>query len=764
MKVSLRWLTEHLTLNCPVEEMLERLTMGGTEVESVDHRGLSDPHVVVAEVLSFEPHPNADRLRLCQVSTGTEKRQIVCGAKNFEVGSRVALALPGAKLPGGLVIKESKLRGELSQGMMCSAKELAMAEDGEGLWIMPAETPLGSKIAEMFSGDIVFEIEVTPNRPDLLSYAGLAREIAALGCGALIPRPLPEITWPSLPSSWSVTLADEEGCPFYTASYLTNVRVGPSPVWLQEKIRATGHQPINNVVDITNYILWETGQPLHAFDAALLEGSQIQVRRAQAGETLLALDDATYALTPETLIIADGHRPQAIAGVMGGKLSGVTTSTSTLILESAWFNPAVVRRQARALGLSTDSSYRFERRVDPAGVQAARDRALHLLQELSGATLAFAPLEKGARPANRGPIRLRPTRCQQVLGLTLTEEAIAAMLHRLGLVQVGEEWLPPSFRYDLEGEIDLIEELARLHGLANFPSRLHLGWSKESATDQVYQRTQQVRHALAARGWQECLTEAFVEEKLLQEMPALALRNPLTAQYTHLRPSLQPTLLQTTAHHLAQGNGPGKLFELGRCYSEKGGRAAESLRLGLVVVGPARPLHWAEEERGADLYDLTGTRDFLLHTLGVRVQDQLSCGAVPPAALKLHGIKGKVFFAEFELTHWAAQEAPPRRYTPWPSFPGTRRDLALVVPRQLPQQQVLSVIHSAQIAELERVELFDVFTDESGIKIAADQKSLAYALTYRAADRTLTEQEVAIWQTKLVAKLKAELGCELRTG
>ena len=436
MKFSLRWLGQYLDLDVPVPVMLDKLTLSGTEVEGVEVTGVESPHVVVAQILSSAQHPNADRLRVCQVNDGTGTRQIVCGAKNYRDGDKVPLALPGAKLPGGLVIKESKLRGELSQGMLCSAKELALAEDAEGLLILPADAPVGRLFSEYHPGDTMFEVEITSNRPDLLSYLGMAREIAATGAGRLKTAPLASVDFPSAESAWSVQLQDPDLGPYYTATHLAHVKVGPSPQWLQDAIVSTGHRPINIVVDITNYVLFETGQPLHAFDAAKLAGRSIEVRRARAGEKLEALDDKTYDLAADDLVIADGQGPVALAGVMGGKPTGVSESTTEIVLEAAWFLPATVRRTSRRLNLMSDSSYRYERRVDAGGLLAARNRAISLLQELTGAVIVSQPAIAGAPPAAREPITLRAQKISGLLGIEIPPAIVRTQLTSLGCAEV----------------------------------------------------------------------------------------------------------------------------------------------------------------------------------------------------------------------------------------------------------------------------------------------------------------------------------------
>ncbi|HEY8965031.1 MAG TPA: phenylalanine--tRNA ligase subunit beta [Candidatus Methylacidiphilales bacterium] len=775
MKFSLRWLRDHLDYAGTLDHLLERLTSAGIEVEGVEKRGMDDPNLVVAEVVSYVPHPNADRLRLCQVrhgQDGKETRQIVCGAKNFEAGDRVPLALPGVDFGGGFVIKESKLRGELSQGMMCSAKELGLSADAEGLLILPKETPFGP-LSAVLPSDTFVEVEITPNRPDLLSYQGLARELAALGLGARKRKPVIELSAAGKPAhDWAVSLAEPELCPRYTLTILENVKVGPSPAWLREKIEATGHRSINNVVDITNYILWETGQPLHAFDAAKLAGKRIEVRRARKGETFLALDDKSYALDETDLVVADAERPHALAGVIGGKDSGVTEATTTIALEVAWFDPAAVRRSGRRLGILTDSAYRFERRVDAWGIPEARCRAVALLEELAGAELIQAPADVGHAPAGRGPIRLRTERVAALLGAPVSPAEIAAVLLPLGCGKLEEEgdtnlWAPPTYRHDLETEIDLIEEIARVRGLAGLPGRVRHGWAPESAADRAWDKALLLRRALAARGWQEILTEAMAPRESLGEPDdaLLAIGNPLNAQFTHLRPALKDGLLAIAAGNVARGNPSLKLFELGKVYRKDGEKVVEEMRLAFLQLGPVDALEWTAPERTADFADVKGLADFVEGVLGVPAPDRIALGPVDPASAKRHDLKAKAFLAEYQLDAWLATPEAPARFAGLPQFPGVRRDVALVVPSATPQGEVHAGIEKAAKAAagsaLEKVVLFDLFEDPKGEKLAAGKKSLAYALTYRLPDRTLTDKEVNGWQEKILAAMRGA-GYELR--
>ena len=770
MKFSLRWLRRYLDLTVPVPEMLDRLTLAGTEVEGVHSTGVDSPHLVVGQVVSFVQHPNADRLRLCQVNDGQGVRQIVCGAKNFKEGDKVPLALPGARLPGDFVIKESKLRGELSQGMLCSAKELSLADDAEGLLILPADAPVGKVFSEYMPGDTVFEVEITSNRPDLLSYRGIAREIAAIGAGTVKNGLSHTVQFPSAAPAWTSKLSAPDLGPYYTATHLTHVKVGPSPAWLAEAITSTGHKPINNVVDITNYVLFEMGQPLHAFDAAKLSGRTIEVRRARAGEKLEALDDKTYELLADDLVIADASGPVAIAGVMGGKPTGVTDATTEVVLEAAWFQPVTVRRTSRRLGLISDSSYRYERRVDPGALLAARDRALALLIELTGAQISSQSSIAGAPPAANSPITLRSKKVEGLLGVHVPFDVIEEQLEQLGCEKLsphadGESiWQPPTFRHDLAREVDLIEEIARLHGLEGVPARLWTGLHRETDADRAHTRLSRLRHALAVRGWHECVTDALIERKFgpADGSKAIEMANPLSELQTHLRPSLKAPLLQVAAKNLARGVAQLRLFEVGRVYEKKGTATDEPLRLGLLISGQGQDAAWYQAERQSDFFDLRGVIQFLEESTGINDKDVLEMSQIKPDELKIHGIKVPVYYAEIALDGWLTRTPQPERYEPVPAFPPIRRDVAVVLPKSIPAEKVEATIRAAKAPNLESVHLFDLFRDPKGEKIGADQKSLAYALTYRASDRTLTEKEVNEAHNIVRQKLVAELGCTFR--
>lgn len=746
MRFSLHWLKAHLHTQASLETLTDTLTLAGVEVEGITTTGVADDHIIIAQVLSYIPHPNADRLRLCQVDTGKETHQIVCGATNFKAGDRVPLALPGAILPGNFKIKESKIRGELSQGMMCSAKELALADDAQGLLILDPQAPIGTPLHHYMPPDTYIDIEITPNRPDLCHYIGLARELSALGLGTLVETPPATHTWPTATSAFTIHNEAPAACPYYTGILLDQVRIAPSPAWLAKKIEATGHRPINNAVDITNYILWETGQPLHVFDADTLSGHTLIIRYARPNETFQALDDLDYTLDTADLVIADNEKPQALAGVIGGRLSGVSGTTTRILLEAAFFDPATVRRSARRHGIHTDSSYRFERRTDAHALIAARDRALALLIDLCGARIVTPSITLGAPPPPPLAITLRTSRVAQILGLAVPQETIKQHLTALGLTLQSETdttttWQPPTHRHDLTTEIDLIEEIVRLEGMQKIPSHITYTSQAPSKDDRRDQRLQTLRKAIAARGWHETLGDPLLAPAAHAIEHALPILNPLNEHYTHLRPSLIPSLLQAIGHNLARGHTGIRLFEINRVTSPQG---SEAIHLGLALAGYNHDPHWLEPERELDYYDLTAAIDFLHHRFALKPEAlTLSPQAVITKIKKLYGIKRATFIAEYDLTQWLdAPEAAPATLPSLPAFPSSRRDLALLLDPKVTHGDISATIEKNAPAILERYFLFDHFIDPQGEKIPADKKSLAYAFIFRHPERTLQDKEI----------------------
>ena len=795
MKLSFNWLRQYVELSCTPEELGDLLTDAGLEVEKMEKRGVNIANVVVAQIEESVQHPNADRLSVAQVNDGTgTRRQIVCGAKNYKVGDKVPLALPGAKLPGDFTIKVGKLRGVESQGMMCSAKELGVAEDAEGLLILPPESRIGALIGELYPADTVYDLEITPNRPDLLSQFGIAREVAAL-----TGQPLKGMRFRKAELNYSHTVEiTAEECPFYTARRIDGVKVGPSPAWLRERLEAIGLRAINNIVDITNYVMMEMGQPLHAFDAATLQGD-LKVRLAQPKESFPALNGMTYELQPHHLAIADDTRVVALAGVMGGKETGVTDATTSIWLESAYFSPSSVRKTSRELGLMSDSSYRFERGVDPAATLVASQHACELIQDIAGGTLGELRLGfadkaqfgfdvKGATEGIEyvATVPFRKERCTALLGLEIEDEDIDAILLGFGLRQSEKtegSWDIPSFRPDLTREIDLIEEIVRVVGIDQIPAWQFARFGASTPADRAYDRVLELRRTLAGLGLHEARGLTLVSEKALRYDAAgggaQRIKNPLGEEHTLLRPSLVPALMEALARNMRAGEKSVRLFEIGRTFAPNGG--AERTQAAMLLSGPLQATSWRGAESGeADLFAIKGLVERLLgdgvkfqraeptELLGLRVAIEHQGRAIgiagelwPHAARELDAT-APVVFAEVELDSWLAATAAPKRYSEVPKFPAVTRDIAFIAPLTLAHSRVEEVLREPAEPLLAGVSLFDVFTDAKGEKVPADKKSVAYSLTYRSSEKTLTADEVNAAHAKLKERLKSALGVQFR--
>lgn len=813
MKFSLNWLREFVPLNWTTDELSERLTMAGVEVEGIESQGAALANVVVAQILKSDQHPNADRLSVCEVDCGSDKKQIVCGAKNYKVGDKIPLALPGAKLPNGMEIKRSKLRGVESDGMMCSPKELGLADDAQGLLILSPDLKNGTPFAEALGlDDTIFDLEITPNRPDLLSHWGLAREIAAL---AHLPAPDPLRLLPksdenqldaiaASPNPFPIRVEDPSLCPRYTARIIRGVKVGPSPEWLRRRLEALGQRSISNVVDITNYILLEIGQPLHAFDLNLLEGREIIVRRAQAGEKLLRLDDEASELKDSMLVIADARRPVALAGVIGGRETAVTESTTDLLLESATFQSSSIRKTSKTLAVSTDSSYRFERGVDVELAAWAGKYATALIIKVCGGSVENRLVDCRAQPRKPTPISCRYARANALLGVTLTPDETRSILQRLGC-RVTEathacEVEPPSWRPDLEREIDLIEELARVHGIGNIPGTMRpfaLSVTRDSAS---YLFARKLRTLAAAHGLDEAQTYTIVSSVHASAAEPLILANPLSSEMDTLRPGLLTGLLETAGRNLSRGNEGVALFEIGKIFKVSDGKVTESISLGIILAGARRDgASWEKGVKGKqhDFHDLVGIVDGLMTELGAPKTNRHSLSsqdsssfepgmgfALEDATNQPQGRIGKIskalarrvklpadaFYAELNIDWLLASQKTERSYKPWTVYPPIRRDIALTIDRNQARptnhqhiadtlQALVRKIAGPKGILLQELELFDIFESE---KIGAGKKSLAYALIYQNPQKTLTDAEVNEVHEAVKKNLKDEIACELR--
>lgn len=789
MKVSLNWLREIIDLREDAEALSTLLTMAGVEVEGVHESGADIDKVVVGRILSSDQHPNADRLSVCRVDAGTgEPLQIVCGAKNYKVGDKVPVALAGAVLPGDFKIKVGKLRGVESQGMMCSADELGLAKNADGLLILDASTEVGTALSVLFPSDTVLDLEVTPNRPDLLSHEGMAREISAL-TGR--PWRMASAFAPETASSESISVQAAE-CPLYTVRQFTSISVKPSPEKMRRRLEAIGLRPINNVVDITNWVLMETGQPLHAFDSDKLQGA-LRVRFAKEGETLVALDGKTYALTVRDLVIADDSGPVAIAGVMGGLATAVSETTVNVSLESALFSKEAIRRTSRSLGLSSDSSYRFERGVDIAGVVKASQRASALLRELAGgvagdlrvgsgeASLDLGALLTGLTPVRH--VRLRAERITSLLGAPVADAKVEHILSALGLSRSEDGWDVPSRRADLTREVDLIEEVARIVGIAHFPSNTRARFANSSEADRRYDRLMRLRRAALGQGLHEARSLTLVSEIMAEgsfvQMPVRRVKNPLNEDQVVLRPAIVPGLLEAAARNARAGVKSIRLFEVGRVFSAQG--VEERTHLGVVLSGPSTVPVWRNSSTvEADLYDLKGVLSAVLGgevdfetqapewKLGLCVRVTLEgkvvgvAGQLRPSEARAMDLHGAVFGAEVSLESVLGEVHRDPVYKELPRFPAVTRDMALVAPSGLEHRKIVEVLRAESEPLLKEIALFDVFTDPTGERVALGAKSLGYSLTYRAADRTLTTDEVNAAHGRLKQRVTAELGVQAR--
>jgi phenylalanyl-tRNA synthetase beta chain len=782
MKFSVNWLREFVELPSSVDELADLLTMAGIEIEAIEKRGVNFDKVVVAQITASEQHPNADRLSVCQVDDGSgQPRQIVCGAKNYKVGDKVPLALPGAVLVNDLKIKPSKLRGIESQGMLCSPSELGLSADSDGLLILSPDAKIGEPIASLFPEDTILDVEITPNRGDLLSHFGLAREIAAL-TGAATPssRMGESAASPARGRAGSIRISAPNECPFYSARRIENIKVGPSPDWLRARLEAVGLRSINNIVDITNFVMLELGQPLHAFDAEKLTGG-INVRLATVGEKFLALDGKTYSLGEHDLVIADDARAVGIAGVMGGEDTGVTESTTTLLLESALFDPASIRRTARRLNLPSDASYRFERRVDPGMVLTASNRAAELMREIAGAKPAPEIATAGALPSAPPEVSLRYEHCDEVIGVPVPKERVEKILQDFGLEKAqgnGAEssWRIPSHRFDLQRDVDLIEEVVRIFGIENVPGRDRSRFTPQSAADRGYDFESALRVRLAGRGLTEVRTSKLISRRATEFEDAVGLHNPLNEDHVALRHSFYPSLLDVLARNVLAGAQRVAIFEVGRVFIPPD--AGEERHIGLLLWGNSGPsAHWRSENRILDYFDLKGVIESIIQstsfkrverpdlTLAVEIwrnDERIGfAGQVASERLGSMGVAQPVLFAELNIDSIEGMGSA-KSFQEIEKFPAITRDIAMIVPDDLSHEKVLATITSAKEPLLTNIELFDIFSGKEGQGFGAGKKSLAYALTYRDKTRTLTNEEITVVHAKIRERLQRELGVELR--
>jgi phenylalanyl-tRNA synthetase beta chain len=801
MKVSLSWLSDYVKLPA-ADALAKKLTFAGLEIEGVHRLGEGLAGVVVAQILESAQHPNADKLSVTKVDAGAKGTlQIVCGAKNYKVGDKVPLATVGTKLPNGTEIKAAQLRGVDSFGMLCSARELGLSEEHAGLLILDPSLAPGTAIAQALGlDDTVFELNVTPNRADALSHLGVAREVAVL---TKQPLKLPEAGLHEASELASakakVRIEEADRCPRYAARVIEGVTVGPSPAWLANRLKACGVRSINNVVDVTNYVLLEYGHPLHGFDLDKLAGAEIVVRRAKGGEKLVTLDGKERALDADDLLICDAAAPQAIAGVMGGGPSEVSPGTTRILLESAYFQPATVRRSSKRHALHTEASHRFERGADLSAVPLALDRAAALIAELGKGRVLKGAIDVYPKPAAPREVTLRNARPEEVLGMPVSiaesKETLAALGFKEKRIAADSiTYEVPSFRVDVEREEDLIEELARIKGYDAVPLALPKGASGLVPEAPVHEAERRIRLALAGAGFDEVVNYSFVSPKHLEALgetaTPIALQNPLSVEQSVMRTSIFPGLLQNAAHALRHQVEDVRLYELGRVYTQDaaGGQhgrpvAFEKAVVGGVVAGLREPRTWTAKEARADFYDAKGAVEAVLAALHIsgatfvhavqpayhprasaEVRDAKGnrlgfLGELQPRAVKKLDLPGAMFVFELDVEALLAASTLVPAYRALTRYPAVLRDIAVVVGTDLQSDAVQKVILEVGSPLVEDALLFDVYT---GKPLPEGKKNLAYALRYRAKDRTLRDEEVAEAHAKIVAEVNQRLGADLR--
>jgi phenylalanyl-tRNA synthetase beta chain len=799
MKVSYNWLKEHLPLDLPAQDLAERLLQLGFEVAAVEKRGPAFSGVVTGRVLTVEKHPNADRLSLCVVEVGSDKYCVVCGAKNVAAGQKIALARVGAVLPGGFKIERSKIRGVESQGMICSRQELGLGDNGDGIWVLDPGSPVGQDVAASLGApDHILEVEFTPNRPDCLSHLGLARELSAYFRIPLRRKPAPVVPSGSIPCG-GLRVEAPQACPRYVGRSFEGLSIGASPGWLAAKLESVGLRPINTLVDITNYLLMDLGQPMHAFDADKLDGG-VCVRFAKPGERIVALDEKEYALNERCLVIADRTKPVAVAGVMGGRDTGVTEKTKRAFLESAFFDPPTVRRTSQALRLKSDASHRFERGADPEAAGTAALRATELILRLCGRGVKCSEASDCRVPATPpAPIRVTSGRINEILGSAFPADEVESALGRIGaaIEKQGEtiSFTAPSYRRDLATAWDLAEEVARLAGYENIPYRyapMALAPSRDLPAQTVADRT---RRRLAGLGLCEAYNYDFISDQRAAlarlKLPLIRVKNPLSEEYANLRPTLLVGLLNNARLNLNRGAETIRLFELGKIYSLAGDKVEESTHIAGLLLGPAAK-HWTDPRgRRLDFFAAKGVVEELL--AGVPGLDWLplsdaAAGQTPSdslfhprASLRLRHAQGALgtvgmlhpavarawdleceaaCLFQIDLDVLAQVEGPQARFAPFSVFPQSSRDLSFLVEAGLRYGQALETIRACGGAELREVELVDKFTGQG---VPAGKQSLTVRLRFGLADRTLKDSEVTAAVERILAELRSKHGAILRS-
>ncbi|MEI6126388.1 MAG: phenylalanine--tRNA ligase subunit beta [Pseudomonadota bacterium] len=802
MYLSINWLREFIAEEIPVSDIAYRLTMAGIEVEEIIHIGAEWNNIIIGEILQITRHPNADKLSLTKVKAGEHVYSVVCGAQNIKEGQKIPLALEGAQFPNGMTIKKSKIRGEFSEGMICSETELSLGSDTSGIMVLPSAAQTGIPLKEYLGlADTILNLSITPNRSDCLSVIGLAREIAAV---FNVPLRMPEISvheaGDAIEKSISVEILNPDLCPRYTARLVTDVTIKPSPLWMQRRLINCGIRAINNIVDITNYVLLEWGQPLHAFDLQHVSDRKIIVRTAEKGEKFITLDAIERLLPDASLVIADGRRPVALGGIMGGQNTGVTPGTTSVLIESAYFIPASIAQTSRSLSLKTEASQRFEKGVDIQGILPSLHRAASLMAQLAGGTIAkgFIDAFPKALPEAK-PLRLNVSKINKITGLTLSTQETKAILQRLNINVIDEgndviSCRPPGYRYDISDPIDLIEEIARIKGYAEVPLTYPKAILAPHAVNKSLSVSSSIKNIMISRGFNEVINYSFFSPDILKclNLPAsdprstpLNILNPLASSQSVLRSTILPSLLVNLQENLNNKTTTVKIFELSKIFlpSAHDKLPVESKKVSGLLYGPRYGEGWNLPPDSSDFYDIKGTVETLLD--GIRMPDYRfendarepylhpnkmlslfindacigSLGELHPDVLEKFDIQGSVtiFDLDFDLlSNYALQDIT---FKPFSRQPAIHRDIALVVDENIPADKIYAAIKAFNNRLIADITVFDSFR---GGSLPGNKKSLAYRIKFQSPDRTLTDSEVNKLHDKLLSFILKETGAELR--
>ena len=790
MKFSKQWLYELLGNTIPTETLLDKLTIAGLEVEACEPVAGQFTNVVVGQILQSEPHPDANKLSVNQVNVGDQTLQIVCGAKNARADLKVAVAIPGAVLGSDFKIKETKLRGILSQGMCCSASELGLAETSEGIIELADDAPIGRSVVDYFQlDDQAITLGITPNRGDCVSMYGVARDTAAIFNTTFEAPPITEVS-PQIDDTFEVTVENQAGCPHYVGRVIRDVDLTQSsPLWLQERLRRAGLRSIDPVVDVTNYVMLELGQPMHAFDLDVLD-SKIIVRDAKPQEKITLLNGNTAELDPRFLVIADASKILAVAGVMGGEQSGVSTKTKHIFLESAFFAPEQIANRARWLGIHTDSAYRYERGVDPMLQRIAIERATTLLMSLVGGNPGPVIETPTSYVIDKRTVVLPKTKVTKVLGQEISPERILECLAALGIVLEDEKMASwqfsiPSFRFDITIAEDLIEEIVRINGYENVPTTLPSAGFKVTPQSEQQITLDATRQSLINLGYQEIITYSFVDScvqsKLEPTHKAIALQNPISSEMDVMRTSLLTGLVTSALYNQRRQQTAGKLFEIGTVFrAGDDGERAENTYIAGCLWGQADPVQWGVSSRNVDFFDVKGDLESLLNTAHVAHDFKIEAdshpslhpgqtaslirggkiigmmGALHPKLVNELDLTGAIYYFEIDFNAFMACDLP--KFLPLSKYPSIRRDLALLVNNSVSADEIISVVKKSAGSNATDVTLFDVYRDEQ----MQDNKSVALSITLQDFEKTLTDEEVKAIIDNVVQSLNQEVNATLR--